>query len=163
MSRLWWRRIETAFDSYLARVDVLTRLRRRRVKALVYSIGFGAVALLIDAFAMLQATGARSPIVEWWAPILAVATALIAFASLKTAFTAHREYTDARINEKASKDLVDAEIKGIRDSVARIEGDVRDIRERIEGDVRDIREFIQREVKDRADQARKEGRGGRRG
>lgn len=131
------RRVERAFDAYLARVARLVRLRRRRMKAVLVAVGFGSLALLLDAVLVMQAAQAQPALLlDWWAPVVAVATALIAFASLKTAFTAHRDYTDERMKEKASKEFVDGEVRSIRESMERIEGVV----QRIEADVREIRE-----------------------
>ena len=100
------------------------------MKLTVISLGFGAVLVITEALglAVVQSSGRTPPLIEYWGPLSAIGVGLVAFATMRATFTAHKEHTEARLAEKASKD----ELAGILRLMESIHNDLRDLRTLVE-------------------------------
>ena len=97
------------------------------MKVSMFALFSGAALVIAEALGLtlvLQA-GQRPPFIEYWGPLSAVGVALVAFATLRTAFTSHREHVAATLATKASKDellAIHATISGMHRTMEHIQG-----------------------------------------
>jgi hypothetical protein len=96
------------------------------------ALGVGACLVLLEAvgLAVVAQSGYRPALIEYWGPLSAVGVALVAFATLRTAFAAHKEHMTLILATKASKDelmAIHASLSALSDNVEHIRGLIEDV------------------------------------
>lgn len=122
-------RLEAQLDHLLATYgntrEVAERAQRARMKALLLSSLLWVAWFGADAAVLLQAPP-QSPLQEWWPQISTVLVALVAIVTLRTSFTAHKEYVNAQLLMKADKGEVTAQLAAIKESLQALRESTRD-------------------------------------
>ena len=107
------------------------------MKVSLVALGAGSILVMVEALglAVVLQSGNRPPLIEYWGPLSAVGVALVAFATLRTAFASHKEHTAAILATKASKD----ELTGIHATLSALSDNVEHMRGLLEDVIRERR------------------------
>lgn len=99
-----WDRLTEALD---AEVDARVRAAdaRRKMKLSILSFVVGGVMLAVDALAFRQVVAAQQPtetLLHWWPVVLTCGVMLMAFATLRTGYTAFKASTEAELAKRVT-------------------------------------------------------------